>query len=87
VSFQFGDELEELYGRSDFTGRVVRQLMAAPGHHQQIVKSYGTPRVLEKRLPPRVCLRPLAHQQVLAAFQEIPTLNQYQWHKKAVLVT
>ena len=57
-----------MYHRTDFTGRVVRQLLAPPADYQEVIKSYGTPRVIEKRLPPRVCLRFLANQQIVGLF-------------------
>lgn len=57
--------MEQSYERQDFTGRVVRQLLAPPVSYQEVIKKYGTPKTIQKRLGPRVCLRKLANQQVV----------------------
>lgn len=57
--------MEQSYDRPDFVGRVVRQLLVPPTTYQEVVKHYGTPRNIQKRLGPRVCLRKLANQQVV----------------------
>ena len=63
--FQFGAELEEAYERPDFVGRVIRQLLVPPTSYQEVIKKYGTPKNIQVRLGPRVCLRKLANQQVV----------------------
>merc|ERR1712135_222265 len=65
INEKFGADLEKSYNRSDFTGKVFRQVLAPPIAYQEVIKKYGTPQVVRKRLPPRVCLRLLANQQVL----------------------
>lgn len=57
--------MEQSYERRDFTGRVVRQLLTPPVTYEEVIKKYGTPKVIQKRLGPRVCLRKLANQQVV----------------------
>jgi len=65
INEKFGAELEKSYNRSDFTGKVFRQVLTPPVTYQEVVKKYGTPEVVVKHLPARVSLRFLAHQQVL----------------------
>lgn len=57
--------MELSYERNDFVGHVVRQLLVPPISYQEVVKKYGTPKTIQKRLGPRVCLRKLANQQVV----------------------
>lgn len=54
-----------MYDRGDFTGKVVRQLLYTPTAYQEVVKSYGTPKTIHKRLPPRICLRTFANRQLI----------------------
>ncbi|XP_057372003.1 sphingomyelin phosphodiesterase 4-like [Daphnia carinata] len=65
INDKFGPELEQSYERHDFLGRVVRQLLTPPIMYQEVIKKYGTPKVIQKRLGPRLCLRKLASQQVV----------------------
>ena len=60
-----GPELEQWYSQADFTGRVIRQLLVPPVTYQEVIKSYGTPRIISKHLPPRICLRILANKQLV----------------------
>lgn len=57
--------MEQSYERNDFLGRVVRQLLTPPATYQEVIKKHGTPKVIQKRLGPRLCLRKLASQQVV----------------------
>nr|CAH0109542.1 unnamed protein product [Daphnia galeata] len=65
INEKFGVELEEAYERPDFVGRVIRQILVPPTSYQEVIKKYGTPKNIQVRLGPRVCLRKLANQQVV----------------------
>ena len=54
-----------MYDRGDFTGKVVRQILYPATPYQEVVKSYGTPKTIHKRLPPRLCLRTFANRQLI----------------------
>ena len=43
----------------------MRQLLYPPTTYQEVVKKFGTPNTIQKRLPPRICLRTLANRQVV----------------------
>lgn len=63
--FKFAHELQQLYGRRDLVGRMGRQLLAAPTNYEEVVRTYGTPKIIDKSLPPRISLRLLANKQLL----------------------
>lgn len=43
-------------------GRVVRQLLTPPVSYQEVIKKYGTPKTIHRRLGPRLCFRRFASQ-------------------------
>ena len=42
-----------------------RQILAPPVVYEEVIKTFGTPKTIKKRLGPRLCLRKLAHKQLL----------------------
>lgn len=66
---QYGGQLVQWYERPGFAGHVARQLLRPPTTYTEVVKGWGVGRPAVHRqhaLPPRLCLRLLAHRQLLA---------------------
>lgn len=61
----YGAQLERGWRRRDLLGRCARQLLSAPLRVHSFDKSQGVSRVCERRLGPRVNLRPLASWQAI----------------------
>lgn len=70
--------MEQSSERSDFVGRVVRQLLVPPVTYQEVVKKHGTPKTITKRLGPRVCLRKFANKQFVGYGMAVLLLS-YTW--------
>lgn len=68
LNARYGAQLVQLYERPGFAGHVARQLLRPPTTYTEVVKRcVGQPAVRRRHaLPPRVCLRLLAHKQLLA---------------------
>ncbi|KAH8414053.1 hypothetical protein KR222_003373, partial [Zaprionus bogoriensis] len=65
INEKYGSRIEEFYARSDFCGKLCRQLLSAPMTEQWFEKSNGNVDIHENPLPPRLSLRPLASVPVL----------------------
>ncbi|XP_067637109.1 sphingomyelin phosphodiesterase 4 [Eurosta solidaginis] len=76
----FVDEIETLWCRSDFLGKLVRQLLYPPMTQQWFDKSRGVSELCEERLPARICLRPLASYKVLGLITLSMLLGYSLWH-------
>lgn len=58
--FQYAGEIEQLYRRPDFIGRIARRVLESPIIVQTFEKSHGSSQLIERRLRPRVNLRWIA---------------------------
>lgn len=69
LNARYGGQLVQWYERPGFAGHVARQLLRPPTTYTEVVKGWGVGRPAVHRqhaLPPRLCLRLLAHRQLLA---------------------
>ncbi|XP_017468610.1 PREDICTED: sphingomyelin phosphodiesterase 4 isoform X1 [Rhagoletis zephyria] len=76
----FGEEIETLWCRPDFVGKLARQLLYPPMTQQWFDKSRGVSELCEERLPARICLRPLASYKVLGLIILSMLLGYSLWH-------
>ncbi|XP_069964053.1 sphingomyelin phosphodiesterase 4 isoform X1 [Bactrocera oleae] len=76
----FGNEIQALWCRSDFVGKLARQLLYPPMTQQWFDKSRGVSELCEERLPARICLRPLASYQVLGLITFAMLIGYSLWH-------
>uniref|UniRef100_T1INQ4 Sphingomyelin phosphodiesterase 4 n=1 Tax=Strigamia maritima TaxID=126957 RepID=T1INQ4_STRMM len=68
INDKYRIQLRRYFHRTDFTGHVCKQVLAAPIIYYQYDKSTFPPTRLQKVLPARVNLRPLAHKQLFCYY-------------------
>ncbi|CAD6991436.1 sphingomyelin phosphodiesterase 4 [Ceratitis capitata] len=76
----FCNEIQTLWCRADFIGKLARKLLYAPMTQQWFDKSRGVSELCEERLPARICLRPLASYQVLGLITFSMLVGYSLWH-------
>ncbi|KAM7311882.1 sphingomyelin phosphodiesterase 4 isoform X1 [Ixodes scapularis] len=84
---KYGPVMQALYQGDSFSGHLARQLLCPPTTYQRVTKTGGDRAPVREtiRLPPRVCLRPLAQKQGLG-FLGFLLFFAYTWGYSPLLV-
>ena len=80
--FQYGEQLNELYYRPDFVGRISRVVIVSPQTcYEHIKDPFGPPhKKIAKDLPPRIRLRFFAKKQVRVKYFKVKTYRPYYYN-------
>ncbi|XP_017083915.1 sphingomyelin phosphodiesterase 4 [Drosophila eugracilis] len=79
INKRYGSQIQVLYAREDYCGKVARQLLYAPMTEQWFDKSSGQVDICENAVPPRVCLRFLGSIPVLVTITVVLILGKLIW--------
>lgn len=79
LNVMYPRQLEQCWYRNDLVGRCARQVLSAPLVVHSFDKSDGVSRVCERRLRPRVNLRPLASFRALSLIGGSFLVGQLWW--------
>ncbi|XP_037949505.1 sphingomyelin phosphodiesterase 4 isoform X2 [Teleopsis dalmanni] len=80
INNRYGDGIRRNYNRSDFYGKLLRQLVLPPMTAKWFDRPRGIQELIEKPLPARVCLRPMASYRFLFVVFLSFVLGYIIWH-------